>query len=323
MKRISCIAVLALIATPTLALDCSGGQRTFIHAGGETCIPDRAKRVIGLHDQTITLALLELGAPVVGSMGRVNKEGETYMRSVDLLMGLDFENSGISYAGTWDAMDFEAMVAMQPDLIIGREYDMEARAKYEAIAPTVFISNDPKEPMDFARGVADASGQLDSYEAMLNIYEANIDRAKFAFPQADGATYAKIQSNGAKLTIYAGYGGLTKVLHDLGFQRTEFAQKMSDRGVAWGEKVSVELLPQMQADYIFDTYSIAYGDTFASASEDLTAILPGWCDLLEACKSGNYIVLPREISTGYSFTQLNTLVHLITTNAARDNLVTD
>lgn len=315
--------VLTLLAAPVSALDCPERQRAFIHDGGESCIPETPQRVISLHDQTITLSLLEVGAPVVGSMGRLDDAGETYMRAVDTLMGLDFDNSGIAYIGTWDAMDYEAMAALHPDLIVGRSYDMESAAKYEAIAPTVFIAQDAAEPLAFSRNVADAAGRLKAWQDALALYRTNLDLARFALPQVQGASYAKIQiSSKGTLKVYAGYGGLTKVLHDLGFVRIEFAQEMADRGVAWGEDVSIELLPDMQADYIFDTYSIAYGDTFADPARKLEEALPGWCDRLTACAEGHYIVLPRELSTGYSFGQLNALLHLVTTNAARRSLVT-
>lgn len=316
LPRLTLAAAITTFAAPAFALDCDAGQRPFTHLGGETCIPEQAQRIIGLHDQSITLALVELGAPVVGSMGRVNDDDQLYMRSVDLLFGLDFENSEIAYVGTWDAMDFEAMAALEPDLIIGREYDMEARQQYEAVAPTVFIADGTVNPMDFPRSIADAAGHLHTYEQMLTVYEANLGRARFALPQVQGASYSKIQGYDGNLEVYAGYGGLTKVLADLGFERAAVGQEMANRGIAWGETVSAEILPELQADYLFDTYTIAYGDTLADPASRLNEAVPGWCDFLTACGEGRYIVLPREYSTGFSFTQLNMLLQMITTNVA-------
>ncbi|MFQ6548025.1 ABC transporter substrate-binding protein [Aestuariibius sp. 2305UL40-4] len=308
----------ALIAAPAAAQDCADGQRPFDHAGGTTCIPDDPQRIIGLHDQSVTLALIEMGAPVVGSHGRLDDDGNPYMRSVDLIFGLDFESSDIAFIGAFDAMDFEAIAAAQPDLIIGRAFfDIETRAQYEALAPAVFIENDPKDQLAFSRGVADAAGALDRWEDMHATYRANVDRARAAFPQADGATYGKIQMHDGQLQVYAGYGGLTMVLGDLGFQRIPVAQEMANRGVVWGEEVSLEILPQVEADYLFDTYTIAYGDTLSDPRARFDAALPSWCDALTACAEGRYIVLPREMSTDYSFRQLDMLLHLVTTHVAR------
>lgn len=308
---------MASLAVPALALECEVGQRAFTHAGGETCIAEDPQRIVSLHDQSVTLTLLEVGAPVVGSHGRVDEQGARYMRSLDLLMGLDFESSGIGFAGSFEAMDFEAIAAMDPDLIIGRDYDLADQAKYETIAPTVFIAETSQDPFAFSRGVADAGGKLGEWEDMLAVYQANIERARFAFPPGIGATYAKIQGWDGILNVYAGYGGLTKVLQDLGFERVPFAQEMVKRGVAWGEEVSAEVLPELQADYIFDTYTIAYGDTLASPAERMAEVLPSWCDLLTACSEGRYIVVAREYATGFSFAQLNMLIQLIVTHAAR------
>ncbi|MEM1302069.1 MAG: ABC transporter substrate-binding protein [Pseudomonadota bacterium] len=310
------LGLAASLATPAAALECADGTRAFAHMGGETCIPAEPQRIIGLHDQSVTLTLVELGAPVVGSHGRIDDSGALYLRSVDLLFGLDFENSGISYAGTWEQMDFEGMAAMEPDLIIGREWEMADREKYEAIAPTVFIANSTSEPMNFPRDIADAAGVLDTYDRQLGIYQANLERARFALPDVQGATYSKLQGWDGKLEVYAGYGGLTKVIEDIGMVKGTVGQEMADRGVVWGETVSVEVLPQLEADYLFDTYTIAYGDTLADPEARLNEAVPGWCDFLSACAAGRYVVLPREYSTGYSFTQLNMLLQMVTTNVA-------
>lgn len=317
MKTILTAAALAALAAPALAQGCAEGERPFVHLGGETCIPAEPQAIVGLHDQSVTLTLLEIDAPVVGSHGRLDDAGRPYMRSVDLLMGLDFDSSGIAFAGAFDALDFEAIAAMQPDLIIGREYEMGSADQLGAIAPTVFIAESATDPFAFPRGVADAAGRLDRWEAMRVLYEANVARAKAAFPGMEGASYAKIQGWDGILNVYAGYGGLTKVLEDLGFARIPFAQAMAERGIAWGEEVSAEVLPELQADYLFDTYTIAYGDTLAAPAERMAEVFPTWCEVLTACAEGRYVVLPREYSTGYSFAQLDMLVQLVSTHAAR------
>lgn len=319
MIRLTSITAFVLLVSTsaTFAQGCRDGQRAFEHMGGTSCIPETAQRIVGLHDQSVTLALVEMGAPVVASHGRLDDAGMPYMRSVDMLFGHDFETSGITFAGAFNAMDFEAIAATRPDLIIGREFDMEARAQYEAIAPTVFIANDPRDQLAFSRDVADAAGLLATWESMFASYQTNLARARAVFPQADGATYAKIQMYDGQLEVYAGYGGLTMVLHDLGFERIPFAEELAERGVAWGEEVSLEVLPQLQADYLFDTYTIAYGDEATDARARFDEALPSWCDVLAACAAGRYIVLPREISTGYAFRQLDMLLHLIVTHVAR------
>ncbi|WP_130407351.1 ABC transporter substrate-binding protein [Thalassococcus sp. S3] len=308
-------ALLCAFAGPSVALDCGSGMRAFSHLGGETCIPEKAERIVALHDLTITLSLVELDAPVVGSTGRIDADNQLYIRSVDLLFGLDFENSGITYVGTFDAVDYEVLAALQPDLIIGRDFQLDSREQFEVVAPTVFVSDDPTDPMATPRAIAEAAGLTERYEQLLTIYEANLERARFALPDVKGATYSKISAWDGQLFAFAGYRGLTKVLADLGFVRGAIGQEMADRGVAQ-QTVSVELLPELEADYLFDTYSIAYGARLADPAALLNQAVPGWCDFLTTCSAGRYIVLPREYSSGYSFVQLNMLLQLITTNVA-------
>lgn len=319
MIRISILlAVLMALPVTATAQDCAAGTRPFDHLGGIACIPEEPQRIVGLHDQQVTLNLIEIGAPVVGSHGRLDDGGTPFMRSVDILTGLDFENSGIAYVGSFQAMDFEAIAALAPDLIIGREVDLEDLAKYEAVAPTVLIGSDPANLLGFSRDVADAAGRLETWERLSAAYEANVARARTLLPQLDGMSYAKIQGWDGQLNVFAGYGGLTHVLHDLGMERVPFAQTMADRGVVWGEEVSAEILPELEADYIFDTYTIAYGDTLASPRERMDGIFPAWCDVLTACAEGRYVLLPREVAGDTAFAQLNTLLHLVTTHAARN-----
>ncbi|MEL6577044.1 MAG: ABC transporter substrate-binding protein [Pseudomonadota bacterium] len=312
-------AAFAALALPAAAQDCADGQRAFEHLGGTTCIPEAPQRIVSLHDQQITLTLIELGAPVVGSHGRTGgADDEPFMRSVRLIYGMDFDNSGIAYVGSFGAMDYEAIAALDPDLIIGREWEMEARERFEAVAPTVLIDRDAGAPLDFSRAVADAAGHLRDWERMNAAFEATVARARAALPVPEGTTYAKIQVDlDGAFTVYAGYGGLTLILEQLGLERVPFAQEMSDRGVAWGEDVSPEIIPQLNADYVFDTYTIAYGDTLADPAGRLTNIFPAWCDMLSACGEGRYIVLPREYASGMSFAELNATVHLVTTHIAR------
>lgn len=308
--------ILAIIAAVVVATTASAQEmRNITDASGTMIeIPVQPQRIISMGDQGITLPLIELGAPVVGSYGRVAEDGSLYMRAVDLFYGLDFENSGIAYVGTWTAYDYEAIAALKPDLILeyanAEENHIE---KLRAAGPVVLLPV-TTEPFAFTRAIADAAGVLPRFEFELARYKALIKDALRWVPQLDGATYAKIQGWDGQLNVFAGYGGLTQVLADLGVRRTEFAQEMADRGVVWGEEVSAEVLPLQQADYVFDTFTVAYGDTASSAYERMEGIIPGWCEVLTACAEGRYIVLPREHVTGTNFGSLERQVYYIVTH---------
>ncbi|MEM7734465.1 MAG: hypothetical protein AAF267_01630 [Deinococcota bacterium] len=316
MKKIFTLLILAVLGI-SYAQTCDDGFRPFEHLGGTTCIPETPQRIVSLRDQNITLPLLEFGAPVVGSHGRLGDDGEPFMRSVDLHTGVNFENSDIVFIG--DAIDFEVIASLNPDLIIGREWEMEASAQYEAIAPTVFIPDDAQEPLNFSRDVADAAGKLAAWDRLKVAYDANIARVREGIPELEGTTYTKFRTTSTGLFfVCAGFGGLTQVLGDLGFERIPYAQEMAGRGVAWCESTSVEIMPELEADYIFDTYGLDDGENVFSQREKLENLIPSGCDVLTACTEGRYIAFPIEVASEMSFSQLNTIIFLIESHIGRD-----
>lgn len=313
MKRLIPAILLPLVLAPAAWAQ---EMRTYTDALDRAVeIPTDPQRIIAIHDLTITMPLVELGAPVVGSHGRVRDDGSTYLRSVNTIFNVDFDNSDIAYVGSWQQMDFEAMAALDPDLIIARApWDEEIRDQLEIVGPTVFVADVP-EPFETYRQIADAAGMLPEFEARLGDYEALIEDARSWAPQLQGADYSKIQGWDGNLEVYAGYGGLTQVLHALGMERTDFARAMADRGVVWGEEVSAEVLPELDADYIFDTYRIDQDDTPQKAYDRLDEVFPGWCDMLSGCAEGRYVLVPRE-HTGSTFRELEMLVHYVVSHTA-------
>lgn len=315
-STLPCALSLLLAGAPAFALDCPEGQRPFTHVAGETCIPENPQRIVSLHDMTITLPLLELGAPLVGSMGRIDAAGNRYMRSVDLVLGLDFESAELGYIGAWDEFDYEAVAALAPDLIIGSRWDADYAERMARIAPVVLVPDDPADAMSLARGVADAAGVLDRFEAEMARYEANLARIRAALPEAQGMTYAEVQADGGKLYVFTNFGASTKVLRDLGLVPNALTAELLAQGVADYAELTAEALPRLEADVVLDSFTLAYGDSMQSPRERMAEVIPGWCDLLPACSEDRYVVLPREL-TGISFRELDMMLVAISTNLAR------
>ncbi|EPX82759.1 ABC-type Fe3+-hydroxamate transport system, periplasmic component [Rubellimicrobium thermophilum DSM 16684] len=315
-SALPCALSLLLAGAPAFALDCPEGQRPFTDVRGEICIPADPQRIVSLHDMTVTLPLLELGAPVVGSMGRIDAAGNRYMRSVDLVLGLDFESAGLGYIGAWEEFDYEAVAALAPDLIIGSRWDADYAERMGRIAPVVLVPDDPADAMSLARGVADAGGVLDRFEAEMARYEANLARVRAALPEAQGMTYAEVQADGGTLYVFTNFGASTKVLRDLGLVPNALTAELLAQGVADYAELTAEVLPRLEADVVLDSFTLAYGDSMQSPRERMAEVIPGWCDLLPACSEDRYVVLPREL-TGISFRELDMMLVAISTNLAR------
>jgi len=193
------LALLGTLILPAAAQE----MRTFSDsAGQDVTIPADPQRIVALHDTSITLPLVELGKPPVGSLGRVRPDGSRYLRAVETILHTTFENSGIGFVGQWAQFDYEAIAALQPDLIIGLSgcqddlYDQLA-----AIAATVYVPCRPEDALDKIRMIADAAGIVDRYETRIGAYRDAIEQARSFIPEAGEITVERVDQDETGATI--------------------------------------------------------------------------------------------------------------------------
>lgn len=103
----------------------SADCRVIRHTRGETCVPNNPARIVVLGGLDYALSL---GIKPIGSDG-LNAEG------IHLSGMLD----GIENVGGNDAPNFEKILALRPDFIIGGNYGLANYAALSQIAPTVLI----------------------------------------------------------------------------------------------------------------------------------------------------------------------------------------
>ena len=172
------LAVLALatgLALPAFAQE----TRSFTAANGMFDIPVAPKRIVALNDQIVALPLHELGAPVVGSAGRTDAEGNHFLRGGMDTLGIDYANTDISYIGGFNALDIEAVAALSPDLIIGGLYtDADVAEQLQKVAPTLIIDNNALGIIGTMRTFADIVGKSGDFEARLKRYQDNVARTR-------------------------------------------------------------------------------------------------------------------------------------------------
>ena len=221
--------VLAIgLTAPLLAQE----TRSFTAANGTFDIPATPRRIVALNDQIVALPLYELGAAVIGSAGRVDADGKTFMRGGMDALGIDFSNTDISYVGQFNALDLEAIAALQPDLIIGGTYtDAAVIDQLQAIAPTLVIDNGALGLVETLRTLADVSGQAGNFEARYQRYRANIERAKSYIGDTStiSATMTFMFPAGEELWVYrTGLGAIAQVLADLGFAQPKAVAALTE-----------------------------------------------------------------------------------------------
>lgn len=278
--------------------------RAFTDDLGRTVqVPLHPLRIVSLHDLDITIPLIELGVLPVASHGRTRPDGSHFLRSSGLLTGVDFDNSSIRFIGTAD-IDIEAVAAARPDLIItepGRNTPIE---QLEKIAPTVSIDH----LLGGAPRIYAKLAELTDTRARLAIlerrYQEQIKQLRHVV-DTQKMTVSVIQANNGKITVHHSYHSLGRVLRDAGFRFPPLVDAIPDGGRI---DVSAEQLPELDADYVFDTWRADTGGKPADEIADMNRVMPGFCEFLQACRQGHYVLLSRDEVISNSFAALGLLV---------------
>ncbi|HBR6953682.1 TPA: iron-siderophore ABC transporter substrate-binding protein [Klebsiella aerogenes] len=302
------ISLLMLFAGAVSAAD----SQTFTDDLGRTVsVPLHPQRIVSMHDLDITIPLIELGVPPVASHGRTRPDGSHYLRSSAQLTGVDFDNSEIRFIGTAD-IDLEAGAAAKPDLIItepSRHVSVEQLAK---IAPTVSIDHLQGSAPRIYRKLAQLTGSQARLAVLERRYQEQIKQLK-ATVDPQQYRVSVIQANNGKVTVHHSYHALGRVLRDAGFRFPPLIDKIPD-----GQRidVSAEQLPELDADFVFATWRSDTGGKPQDELKAMEAVMPGWCDFMRACRTGRYILLPREEVISNSYAALTLMVAQVQSHIA-------
>lgn len=303
-------AILILVGLAS-ALAANADTRTVTDANGTVEVPVDPRRIVSLHDASITHPLIELGAPVLASAGRLNPDGTPYLRGVRDLRGEGFADLGIAFLGTHNQLDVERIAALAPDLIIAPPWQQEMLPGLEKIAPVVTIPWLESGSLDVYRLIAEAVGREDQFERMVSRYRARVDQLREWLGNVGDIHIATLQAWDGQIALYRDYGGLSQVLRDVGFAQPY--QLASHDGHSMS--LSPELLPELDADFIIDTFEPNFGGAPGDPASRMEQALPGWCDRLFACRNRQYLVLERS-KTGESFAGYHYVLDQITTHIA-------
>lgn len=303
VKNLTCCAILILSALPATAQE---NRMLVDDTGTEIEVPAHPERIVSLHDTSLSVALIELGIIPVGSHGRVGDNGEPYIRSGGTVTGYDFGNSDIAFLGNQPA-DIEAVTALEPDLILTTNWQSAGIEQLRSIAPTYVFDIDSTNDFDIYAQLAEVTGTTDRLEKLEKRYRLQIDTIRRQVDPS-GIKVSIIQGHGGELHVWNSYGSLGKVLRDIGFTfpDTTNAIKGNARQIFSGEAY-----PQFDADFIFVTYRPVRGETITDARAALDEVLPGWCEVMHACRNNQVIYLPREIASSATYDSLFALTEII------------
>ncbi|MFP4138345.1 MAG: ABC transporter substrate-binding protein [Halomonas sp.] len=291
--------------------------RTVEDANGSIKVPAEPKRIVSLNDASITHALIELGAPVVASHGRLESDGTPYLRGVRDLRGEGFEDHDMAFLGAFNQLDVERIAALAPDLIIAPPWQQEVLPGLERIAPVVILPWSEEGSLEVYRLIAEAAGRLEQYEHLLAGYRARVKELRDWLGEPSAIHLAMLQALDGQITVYREFGALSQVIQDIGFGEPPGLPDFDGQSMS----LSPELLPEIEADFIFDTFEPNFGDTPSDPVMQFEQALPSWCEQLFACRNRQHVVLERSKVMGESFDAYHYVLDQLTTHIAGRNYV--
>lgn len=264
------------------------------HSGVKVEIPAEPQRIVSLHDWSATVMVHELGGPLIGSSGRVDKDGSYYIRSGRELYGLTFDD--IAMASVHGMLDLERISALDPDLIIGNLGDtLTSRDQLALIAPTVmFDPMNGRPPLENYRDLAGWIGRTRAFDTLKTDYDQRIATLRAELIGGGPApSYVAMSPNAesGNLRILRNYGAQTTVLEDLGFERGAIMEEVP--AASQEADFSAEVIGRLDTDYIFTTHIADRGETQESVMAELDAIAPGYRMFLPAVRGGHFISMSR------------------------------
>ena len=291
---IACLAAAGLVSFAGEAHADEAQTRTVTDARGEVEIPANPQRIVDLSGNSDMLKIF--GFDVVGT---ANSDAYDYTKFPAYLEE-DLAGATILGYSYQDTMDIEAILALDPDLIIISGVQEKMYDQLQSVCPTIMIQlaqiNWKEDVQAFAK-VLDcedkATAWLESYEA-----KAAAMGEKIRAECGEDTTYLSFLASGGQLYIFDAAGFGMVMYEDMGLAKPE--------GMPQQENVSLpvvdyEGLAAIDADFIF-----AIG-----TDEDLKALNESKLyQMMRAVQDGNVVELPASpyFNQGYGCIGKDTLV---------------
>ncbi|MFB1082755.1 siderophore ABC transporter substrate-binding protein [Jeotgalibacillus sp. JSM ZJ347] len=250
-------------------------EMTISHLLGDTTVEKSPESVVVFDFGTLD-TLDALGVEVEG-VPQMNMP--SYLSKYE---GDDYEN-----AGGLKEPDFEAINAMDPDLIIisGRQADLYE--EFEAIAPTIYMGVDTENYMESFEGNVNTLAELFEKEEAaaekLNEINASIDELNEQVTSEELEALVTLANDG-KISAY-GAGSRFGIIHDVfGFTPADETIEVSTHG----QSISYEYIVEEDPQYIFVVDRGAAVDGESSAKQ---VVENEFIEGTQAYENGNIIYL--------------------------------
>ena len=253
---------------------------------GEVEIPTEPERIVDLSGNSDILSIL--GYKVIGT---ANSDAYDYTKFPSYLEDT-LEGAEILGYSMQDTMDIEAVMNLNPDLIIISTVQEKMYDQLSEIAPTVMIQLEALNWKDDVESFAKVFGKEEEADNWLKNYEEKSKEAgdKIKAEYGEDTTYLSFLASGGQFFVFDGAGFGSVLYEDMQLAKPEGMPEQSDISLP---VVTYEGLASINTDYIF----------LIATPEDLEQLESNsiW-NSLPAVKEGHVVVLDSSpyFNQGYS-----------------------
>lgn len=259
---------------------------TVTDAKGEVDIPAEPKKIVDLSGNSDILSIL--GYKVIGT---ANSDAYDYTKFPtyleDTLKGAEILGYSMQ-----DTMDIEAVMNLEPDLIVISTVQEKMYDQLTEIAPTVMIQLEALNWKDDIKTIANIFNKTEEADKWLADYEKKAKDAgdKIKEEYGEDTSYLSFLASGGQFFVFDGAGFGSVLYEDMGLTKPSGMPEQSDISLP---VVTYEGLASIEADYIF----------LIATDEDLAELQGNaiWNNI-PAVKEGRVVVLGASpyFNQGYS-----------------------
>lgn len=264
----------------------AGKTITVTDVRGEVEIPENPQRIVDLSGNSDILSVL--GYKVIGT---ANSDAYDYTKFPSYLEET-LKGAEILGYSMQDTMDVEAVMNLNPDLIVISTVQEKMYDALSEIAPTVMIQLEALDWEEDVKALAKVFKKEAEAEKWLEAYEAKAEKAgeKIKAEYGEDTTYLSFLASGGQFFIFDGAGFGEVLYEDMDLKKPEGMPAQTDISLP---VVTYEGLASIKADYIF----------LIATKEDLSELQSNaiW-NSLPAVKEGKVVVLDSSpyFNQGYS-----------------------
>ncbi len=283
--------------------------------GRMVAVPAAPKRIVVTESQSLAVPLIELGLMPVGSQGMMFDGVNAQLRGSAVTTGVTFETGPVEFIGFLE-LDVEAITALEPDLILHslevEPYTGVSADKLSAIAPVVALNSFQRTLTDHHAVLAEITGATADETRLRARYDTQLTQLTGLTDPGNTTVSTFMPDEG---TLYAEHtwGILGQILREGGYQTPSI---IDDITPGEGASFSAERLADFDADWIVLTYRTDAGETPADLDAQMEAIVPNWCEALQACREGRVIFMPRDEATTPSYAAASAVMFSLVSHMA-------